>query len=166
MGRHADEWVDLVDDGDRVLGTVTRAEVRAEKLLHRGVSIAVRNSLGEIYVHRRTLAKDIHPGAYDMFVAGMVASGESYEDAARRELAEELGIEVAAPRRLFKHLFRDDDNPHWDAVFELLWDGAIRPQIEEIAWGAFMPADELESQRGVWEFSDQSWQAWDRYRAL
>ncbi|MEN9507404.1 MAG: hypothetical protein RI958_3330, partial [Actinomycetota bacterium] len=35
------ELVDVVDDDDRVVGTVTRAEMRAGRLMHRAVFIAV-----------------------------------------------------------------------------------------------------------------------------
>lgn len=44
---------------------------------------------------------------YDMFVAGVVTSGESYDDAIRWELAEELGIEGAEPAFLIKSRYRD-----------------------------------------------------------
>ena len=37
-----------------------------------------------------------------MFVAGVVASGESYPDAIRRELKEELGVVDVEPTFLFK----------------------------------------------------------------
>src|SRR5439155_22041790 len=81
----AQEIVDLVDEGDGVIGRAPRYEVRQRNLLHREVAAIVRNGRGEIYVHRRTDTKDLVPGMYDMFVAGMVTSGESYEEAIRRE---------------------------------------------------------------------------------
>lgn len=86
------EWVDIVDDYDRVVGTVTRAQMRAENLHHRAVSIAVLGSDGRLLVHRRATTKDVWPGMWDLAAGGVVAAGETYEDAARRELAEELGV--------------------------------------------------------------------------
>ena len=88
------EPVDIVDDEDRVVATVPRREMRARRLLHRCTYVLVRNSAGLTHVHRRTDTKDTFPGAYDMLPGGVCASGESYDDCARRELAEELGIEV------------------------------------------------------------------------
>ena len=44
-----EEWATIVDKDDRVIGRARRAEVRARKLLHRGVAVLVRNSQGEIY---------------------------------------------------------------------------------------------------------------------
>ncbi|MBI4586363.1 MAG: NUDIX domain-containing protein [Planctomycetes bacterium] len=137
------EWVDLVDLENRILGKTTRAEVRSRNLLHRGVGILCLNSRGEVYVHRRTETKDVFPGLYDMFVGGVVVSGESYDEAARREIAEELGIRGPAPEFLFTHLYQGDRNRAWIHVYRAVWDGAIVHQKEEIAWGGWMPEEEL-----------------------
>lgn len=86
------EWVDVVDEHDSVVRVVTRAEMRHQRLLHRAVSIAVFGTDGRLLVHRRAATKDIWPSYWDIAAGGVVASGESYDDAARRELAEELGV--------------------------------------------------------------------------
>lgn len=154
---------DLVDEQDRVVGVSSRATIRKDKLLHRGVAVLCRNSKDEIYVHRRTLSKDVFPGMYDMFVAGLVASGESYELTARRELAEELGIVGPDPTFLFKYRYRGRDNPAWFAVFEVRWDGPLRPQPEEIAWGAFMPEADLLQRLSEWKFVPDGLEAFRLY---
>jgi isopentenyldiphosphate isomerase len=139
----AQEIVDLVDEEDHVVGKAPRSEVRTRNLLHREVAAIVRNSGGEIYVHRRTDTKDVFPGMYDMFVAGMVTSDESYEEAIRRELAEELGVQGVEPTLLFKARYSDPDINWWTCCYEVVWDGPIRHREEEIAWGRFMPEVEL-----------------------
>jgi len=139
----AEEIVDLVDEDDHVTGQAPRREVRARNLLHREVAAIVRNPRGEIYVHRRTETKDVFPGMYDMFVAGVVTSGESYEEAIRRELREELGIEHVEPTFLLKARYRDPDINWWTCCYEVVWSGPIRHQEDEIAWGRFMPEAEL-----------------------
>ena len=139
----AEEIVDLVDEDDHVVGQAPRREVRTRNLLHREVAAIVRNPVGEIYVHRRTDTKDVFPGMYDMFVAGMVTSDESYEEAIRRELAEELGVQGVEPTLLFKSRYRDPAINWWTCCYEVVWDGPIRHQEEEIAWGRFMPEAEL-----------------------
>ena len=53
------ELVDIVDDDDRVVATVTRAEMRAGRLRHRCVFLVVRRSDGRVLVHQRSSAKDI-----------------------------------------------------------------------------------------------------------
>jgi len=53
--------------------------------------VLCRDAAGRIYVHRRTDDKDVYPGMYDMTAGGVLGAGESYLEAARRELAEALG---------------------------------------------------------------------------
>jgi isopentenyldiphosphate isomerase len=147
-----DEIVDLVDEENRVVGRAPRREVRARNLLHRGVGILCRNSRREVYVHRRTATKDVFPALHDMFVGGVVASGESYAAAARREILEELGIDGPEPRPLFEHLYLGPLNRSWVAVYEVEWDGPIRHQESEVAWGAYMTMEDLLGKLDEWEF--------------
>jgi isopentenyldiphosphate isomerase len=158
-----EEIVDLVGEDDEVIGQASRGEVRGRNLLHREVAVIVRNRRGEIYVHRRTDRKDVFPGMYDMFVAGMVMSGESYEAAIRRELAEELGIEGVEPAVLFKSRYRDADINWWAYAYEVMWDGPIQHQEEEIAWGEFMPEANLIAKLEEWPFVPDGLVAFRRY---
>ncbi|MEX1105541.1 MAG: NUDIX domain-containing protein [Ilumatobacteraceae bacterium] len=93
-----DELVDIVDDHDRVLRTVQRRVMRAERLMHRAVFIAVGHPDGRLLVHRRSEAKDLWPGWWDLAVGGVVGAGETYDGAARRELAEEVGLIDVEPQ--------------------------------------------------------------------
>lgn len=147
-----EEMTDLVDEDDRVIGRAPRSEVRRRTLLHRGTGVLCRNSVGDVYVHRRTDSKDVFPGMYDAFAGGMVASGESYEEAARRELAEELGVVGVELRPLVKQRYRGPGLQTWNTVFEVVWDGPIVHQASEIAWGAFVPVRELRRKLATWEF--------------
>lgn len=104
----ATEMVDIVDDDDRVIATVTRARMRAERLQHRAVSIAVLGTDGRLLVHRRADTKDVWPGMWDIAAGGVVSAGEDYDHAARRELAEELGIDGVELRPLGAGRYRDD----------------------------------------------------------
>jgi isopentenyldiphosphate isomerase len=139
----ADELVDVVDETDRVVATVTRRDVRERGLLHRCTYVLVRNRTGDVLVHRRTATKDVHPGAYDVFAGGVCAAGESYDDCARREVAEELGVEGADLRFLFHHRYRGPGGQAWGAVYEVSWDGPLRPQASEVAWTAWVAPEAL-----------------------
>jgi 8-oxo-dGTP pyrophosphatase MutT (NUDIX family) len=107
------ELVDVVDADDRVLRTVTRAEMRRDRLRHRCTFVVVRTSDGGVLVHRRSEEKDLWPGAWDLAVGGVVTAGEDWESAARRELAEEVGIEGVDLVELGRGRYRDD---HVDEV--------------------------------------------------
>lgn len=164
-GRSDEEIGVLVDEQDRVIGTAPRRDIRSRNLLHRGVAIIVRNPAGEIYVHRRTETKDVFPGMYDMVVGGMVTAGESYEGTARRELAEELGVELVEPAFLLKHRYRGDRNNAWMSLYEVVWPGSIRHQEEEISWGAYMTEEEIAAKLDEWPFAPDHLEVFERYRS-
>ena len=86
------ELVAWVDEEDRLLGSLPRAELRARGCIGRCTYILLFNSAGELCVHRRTLSKALYPGFWDVAAGGMVGPGEGYAEAAARELHEELGI--------------------------------------------------------------------------
>ena len=90
------ETVEEVDAAGNVLRLVSRREMRAEGLRHRSVFIAVMSEAGQILVHRRAETKDVWPGWWDLAVGGVLSPGESFEDGARREVAEELGLAGAS----------------------------------------------------------------------
>lgn len=76
-----------VDDKDNVLGEITRQKAHQEGLLHRVAVIYVVNERDEILVNERA-----DGGHLDHSSAGHVDVGESYLEAAKRELEEELGV--------------------------------------------------------------------------
>ncbi|MFK7857355.1 MAG: NUDIX domain-containing protein [Granulosicoccus sp.] len=90
------EWLDIVDDRDRIIGRDTRARVHAEGHLHRSSHIVLFNSRGEVFVQLRSMLKDSGAGLWDTSAAGHVDSGESYIDCAVREMREELGVALSA----------------------------------------------------------------------
>lgn len=161
--RQGEEIGVLVDEEDREIGTASRRDIRSRNLLHRGVAIIVRNPAGEIYVHRRTETKDVFPGMYDIVVGGMVGAGEAYQEAARRELAEELGVDGVEPAFLLKHRYRGDRNNAWMSLYEVVWAGSIRHQEEEISWGAYMTEEEIAAKLQEWPFAPDHFEVFDRY---
>jgi isopentenyldiphosphate isomerase len=138
------EMVDIVDADDCVLGQATRAEMRRQNLLHRAVYILVFNACGELFVHRRTASKDVYPGFWDVTIGGVVAAGEDYVGAARRELAEEIGVVAVALRPLGRLRYEDASTRLHGMAFVAEHDGPVRLQAEEIASGGFVPLDEAD----------------------
>jgi len=132
----AAEPVDVVDAHDRVLRTVTRAEMRAGRLRHRAVFIAVQGSDGRLLVHRRSDHKDVWPGWWDIAVGGVVASGEGWDDAAQRELGEELGV-TAALESSGGGAYDDDDVSLIGRSYRCVHDGPFHftdGEITEVRW--------------------------------
>src|SRR5215470_9369608 len=137
----ASELVDVVDADDRVIGRATRADIRARKLRHRATYILVFKAHGQLFVHRRSAAKDIYPSYYDVAVGGVVGAGETYDDGARRELAEELGITAVPVRPILKFQYEDDGNLVNGRVYSCSYDGPLRLQAEEIVDGEWLDLD-------------------------
>ena len=91
-----DERLDLVNERDEVVGQILRADpaLRWERV--RVVNAFLRNSRGELWIPRRSPGKSLFPNALDVSVGGAVQSGETYEEAFRREAREELNLDTDA----------------------------------------------------------------------
>ncbi len=159
----ADELVDVVDERNAKVRVATRRELRAGDLWHRCTYVIVMNASGELYVHRRTDTKDVYPGYFDLCAGGVNAAGESYEDCARRELEEELGVD-ADPTFRFHHRYEGPSGRVWGAAFDVVWDGPIRWQASEVAWGAFVPPDALDAMIERERFCPDGLEVFERWR--
>ena len=139
----ADELVAIVDPNNIVTGAVTRREMRARGLPHRATYIAIFNSRGELHVQRRTMTKDVYPGLLDPVAGGVVQSGESYEESAVRELAEEMGIQGVDLAPQFDFYFEDGAGKVWGRLFRCQWDGPVVPQPEEVVEVVMLSPEEV-----------------------
>jgi alkylated DNA nucleotide flippase Atl1/isopentenyldiphosphate isomerase len=137
------EMLEVVDLENQVIGVETRARVRRENILHRGVGILCWNPQGELYVHQRTPTKDLFPSYYDMMVGGALEAGERYREAALREVQEELGVGNVEIDFLLETLYQGPKNRAWIQLFQVTWEGPIDWQQEEICWGRWMPFEEV-----------------------
>jgi isopentenyldiphosphate isomerase len=151
-----DELVDIVDDDDNVITVATRREMRLKNLQHRSVGIAVMSTDGRLLIHRRSESKDIWPGWWDIAAGGVVTSGESYEDAARRELAEELGVVSAAIEFLGGARYVDDDLAAICRGYRVVHDGPFSFADGEVAEARWVTFDELEAMRATHRFLPDS----------
>ncbi|MEV0455056.1 NUDIX hydrolase [Catellatospora methionotrophica] len=164
--RSASELLDIVDAQDRVVGQATRARAYAERLTHRCVFVLARTGDRRLFVHRRTAQKLVFPSCYDMFVGGVVGAGETYDDAALREAEEELGVSgLPAPRPLFTFLYDTPEHSWFSALYEVTCDLPVDPQVEEVAWHAFLTEDEIAARLPAWDWVPDGLDAWHRYQA-
>ena len=120
-----DEIVTIVDAENREVGAVPRSRMRAEMLPHRATYILVFDRSGRLFLQKRTATKDIYPGCYDVAAGGVVLEGETYEESARRELAEELGISGVELQRHFDFYHQDDRSRVWGRVYSCRYDGHV-----------------------------------------
>ncbi len=88
-----DELVEHVDDRGDVIEVVTPlADACREPAATDRWRSSCTGTDGRLLVHRRADDKDVYPGWWDLAAGGVVGAGEAYGAAARRELAEELGV--------------------------------------------------------------------------
>jgi isopentenyldiphosphate isomerase len=161
-----DELVDVVDEQDRVVTQATRREVRLRNLRHRSVYILVFNSVGQLFVHRRTPTKDIYPDHWDVAAGGVLNAGETYDRGAARELREELGIVRAPLRRLFPLRYEDAHTRVVGVVYSCTWDGALRLQPSEVAAGEWIDLDVLLERTQQQQFCPDGIEALRRYLSM
>ena len=139
-----DEWFDVVDANDVVIGEATRAVVHATGLRHRAVHVLVFRPDGRLYVQQRAFTKDNSPGLWDTSAAGHLERGEDYLAAALRELEEELGV---GPDDGLLPLFKLDaceaTGQEFVWVYRAEVSGALRPDPAEIIDGRWCSAAEL-----------------------
>lgn len=143
----ADDLVEVVDGDGNVVGVVTRARMRAERLRHRAVAVVVRRpGDGALLVHRRADWKDVWPSYWDLAFGGVCGVGEPWTEAAVRELAEEAGVAVD-PHQLHpvgSGTFTDGSVDVVAEAFEVVHDGPFTfddGEVVEVAWVAW---DEVE----------------------
>jgi 8-oxo-dGTP pyrophosphatase MutT (NUDIX family) len=133
----ADERVMIVDRDNQPTGAVPRWQMREQGLIYRATYILVLNAGGALFVQLRSRSKDMYPGYYDAAAGGVILAGESYDESARRELREELGIASAPLDRLLDFYYADSQNRIWGRAYRCLAEGPFRLQQEEIDDGIF-----------------------------
>ena len=137
------EEVEEVDRSGNVIRVISRREMRATAARHRAVFIAVLSSAHELLVHRRALTKDIWPGWWDVAVGGVMAPGETAENAANRELQEELGISNIALVPLGSGAYDDSDVRLISASYLCRHDGPFTFSDGEVIESAWVPLTEV-----------------------
>jgi 16S rRNA (adenine1518-N6/adenine1519-N6)-dimethyltransferase len=155
----------IVDKNDRILGYASRSQVHGNNLLHRAVHILIFDEAGDVYLQQRSRWKDRHPLKWDSSAAGHVAASESYDETARRELKEELGVSV--PLQKFLKLpaaQRTDHEFIW--LYRGVFSGELVPNKCEIERGTFLPptmVDGWTSARPE-DFASGFLECWKAYR--
>ncbi len=129
-------YVVHVDESDRVLGIEEKIKAHREALLHRAFSVFLFNENGEMLLQRRALSKYHSPGLWTNAVCSHPYIHESYQEAAKRRLNEELGIQVDL-KPSFHFIYKADVGEGlWehelDHVFTGIYAGDCKANPEEV----------------------------------
>jgi isopentenyl-diphosphate Delta-isomerase len=88
------EHVLLVDQNDRVIGTMEKMEAHQKGLLHRAFSVLLFNDQGQVLLQKRAAHKYHSAGLWTNTCCSHPQPNEKIEDAASRRLREEMGIDA------------------------------------------------------------------------
>jgi isopentenyl-diphosphate Delta-isomerase len=140
---NASELFYHVDDRDNVIGQVTRGEAHQNPAIkHRSVFILVFNQVGDLLLQKRSANKDTFPEFWTLSSSGHVNYGQSYDEAAARELEEELGLllDLTAQKKIY---LPEEREFCWIYKAFLPDDRLINFDQTEISEVQFVPSAEL-----------------------
>jgi len=138
----------LVDADDVAIGTAEKLDAHRRGLMHRAISVLVRNSRGEFLLQRRAAGEYHSGGLWANACCSHPLPDENAADAARRRLGQEMGIDCALTP-LFKTHYRagvsdqltEDEMVH---VFGGQYDGPAKPDPSEVSEWKWTTLSELE----------------------
>ncbi len=149
-----DELLEEIDAEGRVLRLRPRHEFHGNpELHHRAAHVVVRNRAGDVFLQKRSMRKRIQPGKWDTSVGGHVDPGESYEQAAVRELEEELGVTGVELEYLYDYVWHSDVETEHVYTYQIIHDGPFRLHPQEIDDGRFFSSEELATGAGSGAFT-------------
>jgi 16S rRNA (adenine1518-N6/adenine1519-N6)-dimethyltransferase len=138
-----------VDENDKVIGSGTIADGYAKGIRLRIARIFITNPKGEVLIQKRSDSHKAMPGVWDQSAAGHVDAGESYEEAAERELAEEMGIKNVKLKPLIKYYSEETDEKQFvkkrfNTIFAAEYDGPVKIDQDEVSDFRWIDINELQ----------------------
>lgn len=145
-----EDYVVLVDRQNKVLGTAPKLQTHnANTPLHRAFSLFLFNSKGEILLQQRSKGKKTWPLAWSNSCCGHPILNESNEDAIKKRLNFELGIDL-------------------EEVYEILPDFSYREEKDGIVENEICPVfvgfTNQEPVINKDEVEDIKWVNWNEFR--
>ena len=132
------EYMDVVNEDNEVVGKTTQEEVYAKKLSHRIVHVfVIHPKENKVYFQKRAETKSFLPGFYCTSAGGHVQAGESYEEGAKRELKEEIGLENPL-HEVGSMVFVSDDHKRFIKLFVAYAEDGFNFADGEVASGSFI----------------------------
>lgn len=146
-----EEMLDIINENDEVIGTATREECHKDpKLMHRTVHFTLFNKVdGRILITRRSVKK-AHDGGKIAFLGEHILSGESYFDALKRGVKEELGVDINDGIEFAHKIFQYDTQTELVRFFVGFYDknniSYDKEEIDEAKWVSVDDIKDLEDE--------------------
>ncbi len=151
----AEEFIDVLDEKGNETGiSKTRKEVHAKGLWHKAAHVWIYNSKGEVLLQKRSMQKESWPGRWDVSAAGHLSAGETPEQAALKELFEELGVKAKSKGIKQVMMRKSSSNPkpgYYNNEFDYVYICKLDElpenlQKEEVEYVEFLPLSKFEEE--------------------
>jgi isopentenyl-diphosphate delta-isomerase len=140
------EHVILVDANDRAVGTMEKMEAHRKGILHRAFSVLLFNDAGQVLLQKRSKGKYHSSGLWTNTCCSHPLPGESMEDATRRRLREEMGIDLQ-PTFFYSFLYKAP-----------LDHGLIEHELDHVFVGTFNGSPNINRKEVEdWKYVDLKW---------
>lgn len=146
------ELIDVFDENNKYLGySLERLKIHDDNLWHHHVSAWIMNYNGQVLLQQRALDKKKNPGKWAK-TGGHVDAGETCEEAIRREIYEEIGLEVNDDEieniEIFKSLNPNEHYFSYGYIFYTnLSEDEFKLQKEEVNQVRYYSIEEIEEIR-------------------
>lgn len=124
--------ITFVDGDDNVIGYGSKQEAIQGRIAHRVSNVILMRDDGDVLLQRRHDSLPSYPGRWDTAAAGHVDRGETYEEAAIRELREEIGV-VGVILTKVAYYFREDEALRFNTVFKVVFNGDVSADPDEVS---------------------------------
>lgn len=160
-----EELFELVTEEGEVIGLAPRwACHRQPNLLHRVAHVLVFTHAGDLVLQRRSPLKDIQPDKWDTSVGGHLSPGETPEQAAIREMHEELGVAGVRLQFVHKYLWRSTRESELVYTYRTAYDGPFQPDPAEVVEVRAWSTGAVDAALGSGLFTPNFEHEWRLYR--
>lgn len=133
------ELFDIVNESDEVIGKATREECHTNpSLIHRAVHFTLLNPQANTYLLTRRARNLKYDAGKLCFLGEHVKHGESWEEAVKRGVNEELGFEPSTCKETAHHIFSYTSQTEFVRFFVITWNHEAltveEEEIEEVMW--------------------------------
>lgn len=155
------ELIDVYDEFNNPLGySVDRKVVHENNMYHRHASGWIMNEKGEILLQRRSKLKKKNPGMWSK-TGGHVALGETPMQALKREVLEEIGLNVVDNNVKMIDLFKSEKKEKYFSygyiIFTDLKENEFVLQKEEVDSVKYFTIEQLEKYKHDKNFTFCKW---------
>lgn len=139
------EYVDVINENDEIIGSVSKQEAHEKGLLHRTVISEVINSNGKWTLVKQSSDRQ-DAGQYVSPIGGHVESGESGDEALKREAEEEYGLKgefkfQLKGKKIFNREILGRKENHYFTLYEIYTDKEPILNEESVGYETFSPGE-------------------------